>query len=384
MACRRSSSSTTASKTSPCPVVSPAERRPVPPVVAVPPGRRAAPPALTRAPWRAGRRSCAEKPAIPPPATRTSTGSSSGRLRLKWYVPVPLPTPISSAPLPGGAHRRVCQTRVCQAPIGVRVHLELQSGPLCPKAIASPWSPAPRGESAGDRPGAGPGRGLRPGHQLRLQRGRGGGDRRGPAGSAPAPPGRTCGRSRCRGTSPVLPDREGLIDFVRRRFGRLDLLVNNAGVAPTVRADILEAGEESFDRLLAINPQGPLLPDPARRPLHDRAPGLGCTAGDAQRGHREQHLRLHRQRQPGRLLHRQGRPGDAHPALGARLAEHNIGVFEIQPGIIETDMTAPVKGRYDALFAQGLTPFPRGAPRPMWARPWWRWPPGPSPTARGW
>jgi NAD(P)-dependent dehydrogenase (short-subunit alcohol dehydrogenase family) len=43
----------------------------------------------------------------------------------------------------------------------------------------------------------------------------------------------------------------------------------------------------------------------------------------------------------------------------ARLAEHGIGVFEIQPGIVETDMTAGVRGRYDALFAQGLTPFPR-------------------------
>src|SRR5207249_5173701 len=51
--------------------------------------------------------------------------------------------------------------------------------------------------------------------------------------------------------------RQALIEFTRTRFGRLDLLVNNAGVAPEVRADILEASEESFDRLMAINAKGP-------------------------------------------------------------------------------------------------------------------------------
>ena len=52
-------------------------------------------------------------------------------------------------------------------------------------------------------------------------------------------------------------DREKLIEFARAKLGRLDLLVNNAGVAPDVRADILEAGEESFDRLIEINVKGP-------------------------------------------------------------------------------------------------------------------------------
>ena len=55
----------------------------------------------------------------------------------------------------------------------------------------------------------------------------------------------------------VAADRARLIDFARERFGRLDLLVNNAGVAPNVRADLLDAGEESFDRLIAINLKGP-------------------------------------------------------------------------------------------------------------------------------
>src|SRR5271166_1946823 len=55
----------------------------------------------------------------------------------------------------------------------------------------------------------------------------------------------------------VAADRARMIEFVEREFGRLDLLVNNAGVAPTVRADLLEAGEESFDRLININLKGP-------------------------------------------------------------------------------------------------------------------------------
>src|SRR5687768_5883905 len=51
----------------------------------------------------------------------------------------------------------------------------------------------------------------------------------------------------------VAADRARLVDFVRSTYGRIDCLVNNAGVAPSVRADILEAGEESFDRLMGIN-----------------------------------------------------------------------------------------------------------------------------------
>jgi NAD(P)-dependent dehydrogenase (short-subunit alcohol dehydrogenase family) len=61
----------------------------------------------------------------------------------------------------------------------------------------------------------------------------------------------------CQADVSVAADRRRLIDFTRETFGRLDLLVNNAGVAPTVRADILEASEESFERLMGINVKGP-------------------------------------------------------------------------------------------------------------------------------
>jgi NAD(P)-dependent dehydrogenase (short-subunit alcohol dehydrogenase family) len=61
----------------------------------------------------------------------------------------------------------------------------------------------------------------------------------------------------CRADISLSKDRQALIDFARANFGRIDLLVNNAGIAPSVRADILEASEESFDRLISTNVKGP-------------------------------------------------------------------------------------------------------------------------------
>lgn len=154
--------------------------------------------------------------------------------------------------------------------------------------------------------------------------------------------------------------REGLVDFVRRTFGRLDLLVNNAGVAPNVRADILEATEESFDRLMGINLRGPyFLTQLAARYMIEQLAGVPAEPGtrsivtvssisaytaSVNRGD-------YCISKAGLAMHTK--------LWAARLAEYGIGVFEVQPGVIETDMTAPVKGRYDRLFAEGLTPLAR-------------------------
>ena len=79
------------------------------------------------------------------------------------------------------------------------------------------------------------------------------------------PGGRAAGQGRemraepCQADIALAPDRQRLIAFTKTTFGRLDLLVNNAGVAPDARADILEAGEESFDRLISINVKGPCI-----------------------------------------------------------------------------------------------------------------------------
>lgn len=155
-------------------------------------------------------------------------------------------------------------------------------------------------------------------------------------------------------------DRLRLIDFVRDTFARLDLLVNNAGVAPTVRADILEAGEASFNRMVEINLKGPyFLTQLAARYMieqlggHAAPPGarnvvtvtsISAYTASVNRG---DYCIV----KAGLAMHTQ--------LWAARLAEFGIGVFEIQPGIIQTDMTAPVRERYDRLFGEGLTPFPR-------------------------
>ena len=155
-------------------------------------------------------------------------------------------------------------------------------------------------------------------------------------------------------------DRRGLVEFVRDTFGRLDLLVNNAGVAPSVRADILEAGEESFDRLISINLKGPyFLTQLAARYMIEQLGGKPAEPGtrnivtvtsisaytaSVTRGD-------YCIAKAGLSMHTQ--------LWAARLAEFGIGVFEVQPGIVATDMTAPVKERYDRLFSTGLTPIAR-------------------------
>jgi NAD(P)-dependent dehydrogenase (short-subunit alcohol dehydrogenase family) len=172
-------------------------------------------------------------------------------------------------------------------------------------------------------------------------------------------------------------DRRKLIDFTREKFGRLDLLVNNAGIAPTVRADILEAGEESFDLLININVKGPyfLTQLAARWMIEQSAPRLASTAVLSQ-----SHLGASpTPRAPYRpkivtissisAYTASTNRGDycvakaalsmITPLFAARLAEHGINVYEIRPGIIATDMTGPVKEKYDKLIGDGLTPIQR-------------------------
>lgn len=155
----------------------------------------------------------------------------------------------------------------------------------------------------------------------------------------------------------VASDRVRMIEFVRSTFGRLDLLVNNAGVAPNVRADILEAGEESFDRLISINLKGPyFLTQAAARLMIDSKPlpdvaravvnvtSISAFTASVNRG--------------DYCIAKAGLAMMT-KLYAARLAEYGIGVFEIQPGVIKTDMTGAVQEKYDKLFAQGLAPINR-------------------------
>jgi len=165
----------------------------------------------------------------------------------------------------------------------------------------------------------------------------------------------------CRADIGQRADRELLVSFTRDRFARLDLLVNNAGVAPAVRADLLEAGEESFDRLMAINLKGPyFLTQQVARWMIDQvqSAGLGLRI-------RPKIVTVTSISAYTASVNR----GDYCVAkaglamltslFATRLAEYGIGVYEIRPGVIATDMTGPVKEKYDRLIADGLTPIRR-------------------------
>jgi 3-oxoacyl-[acyl-carrier protein] reductase len=147
--------------------------------------------------------------------------------------------------------------------------------------------------------------------------------------------------------------RARLLLAVEERFGRLDVLVNNAGIAPRVRADILEAREEHFDEVMATNLKGPyfLTQTVAESMIRQRTSlgiahraiinigSVSATAASVNRG--EYCLSKAGVAMSTRLW-------------AARLAEYEIGVYEVRPGIIESGMTAGVRARYDALIEEGV------------------------------
>ncbi len=166
----------------------------------------------------------------------------------------------------------------------------------------------------------------------------------------------------CQGNVAEAADRQAILDGVRKRFGRLDVLVNNAGVAPTVRADILDATEESFDRLISINLKGPyFLTQLAARWMADQrkadAKFQGVIVNISSVSATEASINR------GDYCISKAGIAMATQLWAHRLAEFGIGVYEVRPGIIESDMTAAVKEKYDKLLAEGLTVENR------WGRP---------------
>jgi len=156
-------------------------------------------------------------------------------------------------------------------------------------------------------------------------------------------------------------DRRKLIEFTRTFFGRLDLLVNNAGVAPETRADILEATEESFDRLMNINVKGPyfLTQLAARWMIEQRRAGLRKAPMQTKIITISSVSAYAASTNRGDYCIAKAGLSMITPLYAARLAEHGINVYEIRPGIIATDMTGQVKDKYDQLIDQGLTPIRR-------------------------
>jgi len=153
-------------------------------------------------------------------------------------------------------------------------------------------------------------------------------------------------------------EREALLAFAKAQFGSLHVLVNNAGIAPKTRADILDATEESFDEVMNTNLKGPyFLTQAAARWMVEQKQAdplyLGCiinvssisaTVVSVNRGEY--------------CLSKAG-VSMATQLWAARLAEYGINVYEIRPGVIATDMTAGVKGKYDAVIENGGIPLRR-------------------------
>jgi 3-oxoacyl-[acyl-carrier protein] reductase len=163
----------------------------------------------------------------------------------------------------------------------------------------------------------------------------------------------------------VSADRERLVQAALQAYGRIDLLVNNAGVAPNVRADILEAGEESFDRLININLKGPyFLTQLVARQMIEQVESNAISDFGLPRIVTITSISAYTA-SVNRGDYCVAKAGLAMMTalFAARLAEHGINVYEVRPGVIETDMTAGVKEKYDGLIAQGAWPLRR------WGKP---------------
>lgn len=157
-------------------------------------------------------------------------------------------------------------------------------------------------------------------------------------------------------------DRQRLITETVAHFGRLDMLVNNAGIAPDQRMDILEATEASFDRLINVNLKGPyFLSQLAANAMKSNPLGLDGRVGNIVTVSSISAYTASVNR--GDYCVAKAGLAMMTKLFAARLAELNIGVFEIRPGIIATDMTSGVKEKYDTLIANGLTPIRR------WGKP---------------
>ncbi len=153
-------------------------------------------------------------------------------------------------------------------------------------------------------------------------------------------------------------DRSDILKRVKEEFGCIHVLVNNAGVAPRERIDLLEASEESFDRVIGINLKGPhfLTRSVAGMMVEEKKKDRefwGCiinitsVSATMVSGARADYC-----------ISKAGL-SMATRAWAQRLAEFDLPVYEVRPGIIRTDMTEPVREKYDRLISEGPVPQAR-------------------------
>jgi NAD(P)-dependent dehydrogenase (short-subunit alcohol dehydrogenase family) len=161
-------------------------------------------------------------------------------------------------------------------------------------------------------------------------------------------------------------DHARLLDDAVVTWGRLDVLVNNAGVAPSMRADLLEATPESFDRVLAVNLRGPyfLTQAFARRVIELRGALDGQPAAPVATIVNISSISAETvSTSRGEYCVSKAGVAMATRLWAVRLAGEGIVVYEVRPGVIASDMTAGVAARYDDFFARG------GAPIARWGTP---------------
>ncbi len=150
-----------------------------------------------------------------------------------------------------------------------------------------------------------------------------------------------------------LKEHEELLQAVEQEYARIDVLVNNAGVAPKERLDILETTPESYDRLMSINTRGPFFftQRAVKKMLKTTREGtpaciifISSISAEVS--------------SPSRAEYCISKAGISQMAriFADRLSASGINVYEVRPGIIQTDMTSAVKDKYDRLIAEGLVP----------------------------
>ena len=152
--------------------------------------------------------------------------------------------------------------------------------------------------------------------------------------------------------------RRNIVEAISQRFGRLDILINNAGIAPKVRTDLLEATEESYEHVMRTNLQGPYFLTQACAnwmiEQKNNSPDFaGCIVNVSSISATMASVNR------GEYCISKAGISMATQLWAARLGELNIPVYEVRPGIIKTDMTAGVQAKYDKLLSDGLAIQPR-------------------------
>jgi len=162
----------------------------------------------------------------------------------------------------------------------------------------------------------------------------------------------------CQGNVAEAADRKAMLEKIKDEMGQLNVLVNNAGVAPKERLDVLQTTEESYERVMDINLKGSFFLTQAaanwmigQRKADEtfeatiiNVSSISATVASVNRGE-----------------YCISKAGMSMMTLlfAARLGEYNIPVYEVRPGVTQTDMTSKVKEKYDKLIAEGLCVTPR-------------------------